>query len=186
MLNELVFVTSNENKVKEAQEILEFPITLYSAELDEIQNLDVEEVVRKKTETAFEKVKKPLIVDDAGLYLNVWKGFPGAYVKYVKEYAGLDRLQKWLALETDNTAIVVAAIGYHDGKQVRTFRGEVKGRFVAPRGENGWGFDPFFLPDGEEKTWGEVPSGEKNKNSHRSRALEKLKTFLIENNYIKE
>jgi XTP/dITP diphosphohydrolase len=177
-MQSLVFVTGNENKVKEAQAILGFPIEIYSAEFDEIQDLDVEKVVRKKTQTAFEKVQKPLIVDDAGLYVNVWNGFPGSFVKYLKDYAGLDRMQKWLELEDDNSVTVVAAVGYHDGETIHTFRGEVTGKFVRPRGEGGWGFDKYIIPTELDKTWGEVSEEEKNRTSHRRRALEKFSQFL--------
>jgi non-canonical purine NTP pyrophosphatase (RdgB/HAM1 family) len=186
MLNELVFVTSNENKVKEAQAILGFSVEIASLEIDEIQTLDVEDVARHKAQKAFEKVKKPLIVDDAGLYVEAWEGFPGSFVKFVQKTAGLDVINKWLDTENNRYVTVVSAIGYHDGNQVHTFRGEVHGEFVKPRGEHGWGFDPYFIPEGENQTWGELSQTRKNETSHRKQALEKLKAFLTENNYIKE
>ncbi len=177
-MRSLVFVTGNKNKAQEAQSILEIPIEIANLEIDEIQELDVEKVVHKKAESAYEKIRKPLIVDDAGLYVEAWNGFPGALVKHLHTSNGLDTINKWLSLENNRNVRVVAAVGYHDGKNILTFKGEIVGSFVDPRGENGWGFDSYILPKGHDKTWGEMESVQKNIMSHRYKALKQLKEYL--------
>ncbi|HRN96447.1 MAG TPA: RdgB/HAM1 family non-canonical purine NTP pyrophosphatase [Candidatus Levybacteria bacterium] len=177
-MNSLVFVTGNKNKVKEAQSILEIPIEIADIDVQEIQDLDVEKVVHKKAESAYQIVKKPLIVDDAGLYIEAWNGFPGALVKHLHVSNGLETINKWLSLEKNRKVRIVAAIGYHDGNKVFIFTGEIAGTFVEPRGDKGWGFDSFILPEGYDKTWGEMESYEKNAMSHRRQALEKFKEYL--------
>lgn len=181
---DITFVTGNTNKVKEVESILGIPLKGKKLDLDEIQNIDVEVVARKKAQSAFDIIKTPLIVDDAGLYVKAWKGFPGAYVKHVHDYATLERLEKWIQLENNSKVKVIAVVAFHDGTKIHTFQGEVDGEFVSPRGDGGWGFDKFILPKGSKQTWGEMTTDEKNKSSHRNRALLKFKTFLVKNNYI--
>lgn len=178
-MKSLFFVTGNKNKAQEAQSILEIPIEITDVDIPEIQDLDVEKVVREKAESAFKIVKKPLVVDDAGLYVEAWNGFPGALVKHLQISNGLETIDKWLSLEENRRVRVVAAVGYHDGEQVLTFKGEVSATFVNPRGSNGWGFDSYILPDGYDQTWGEMGSEEKNLMSHRYKALAKFKEYLI-------
>src|SRR3989344_9253219 len=167
----LCIVSTNKGKVREAQHILGFPLEQIDLELDEIQSLDIEEIARKKAEEAFRIIKKPLIVDDVGLYLNVWKGFPGPLTKFLEKSSGYLHM---LRNEANRRAVVKAVIGYHDGKKVHTFLGEVEGEIVkSPRG-NGWGFDPIFMPIGKSKTFAEMTIEEKSKISHRKKALKKL------------
>lgn len=177
-MQHLIFVTGNNNKFQEAESILGLQLEHTEVELDEVQDMDVEVVVAKKAQTAYEKIRKPLFVDDAGIYVTSWKGFPGALVKFIDKSCGLDTMLKWLKLEKDNSATVVASIGYHDGKEVHTFRGEIHGIFDDRKGEYGWGFDPYFTPQGYKKSWGEMGPDEKNKTSHRRKALEEFKAYL--------
>lgn len=186
MLEKLIFVTSNKGKAQEAQEILDFPIQIIHLELDEIQDMSLEKIIHKKAQAAYEIIKKPLIVDDVGFFVEAWNGFPGPFIKYVGK-AGEElnnMVLKWISLEENKRVVVKAAIGFHDGNSVRVSQGEAWGTIVPPRGKKGWGFDPIFVPDGYTLTWAEMTSDVKNTISHRGRALEKLKMFLIENEYI--
>ena len=75
----------------------------------------------------------------------------------------------------------VAVIGFHDGELVHTFRGEIKGTIIdIPRGENGWGWEPIFVPVGETRTFAEMKEKEKNKISHRFHALSAFEKYLRE------
>ena len=70
--------------------------------------------------------------------------------------------------------VAVLALAWPDG-EIATFRGEVHGRLVwPPRGERGFGYDPIFVPDGYDMTFGEIDPDEKHRISHRARAFEKL------------
>ena len=184
-MNELYFVTSNEGKIKEAKMILDFPIKAVKADLIEIQSLDLEEIVRDKAQRAFALVQKPLIVDDVGLYVEAWNGFPGPFVKQLRDSVGNLGFLKMMENETNRRVIAKAAVGFHDGKEIHTFTGEVKGQLaLEPRGEGGWGWDPIFIPEFSDKTYAEMTPEGKNSVSHRRAALEIFKNFLTQHNII--
>lgn len=176
---ELSFVTSNKGKVKEAESILGFPIRIADIDLPEIQSLDLHEIVRAKALLAYEKVGKPVFVDDVGIFVDAWNGFPGPFIKYLREAGGNELLLRMLQQESIRTAVTKAVIGYYDGGKVEIFEGVARGEIVrSPRGADGWGFDPIFQPEGSSLTWSEMGDVEKNKISHRSQALAKFKDFL--------
>lgn len=178
-MEQLYFVTSNKGKIKEAEMILGIPINPMNADLEEIQSLDLEEIVKAKAIKAFELVHKPLFVDDVGLYIEVWNGFPGPFIKYLCEAVGSKGLLRMMKDETNRQLVAKAMIGFHDGKEVFTFMGEVEGTLATkPRGEGGWGWDPVFIPAFTEKTYAELTATEKNAVSHRRAALENFKTYL--------
>lgn len=176
---ELYFVSSNEGKIIEAQHILGFPLKIAKLSLHEIQSLDVEEIVRIKAEDAYRQIQQPLLVDDAGMYIEAWNGFPGPFIKFVSDAGGPDLLLQMMRSETNRKAYFQASIGYHDGKDIHIFSGKVFGHVTdEKRGENGWGFDPVFQPDGHTLTLSEMTLEDKNKISHRKFALEQLRSFL--------
>ena len=175
----LYFVTRNEGKVKEVEEILGILVHPFRADLEEIQSLDLEEIVRAKVQRAFELVGKPLFVDDVALHFEAWNGFPGPFIKYLCEAVGNEGLLKMMKDELNRHVTAKAAIGFHNGKEVITFVGEVKGTMAKePRGESGWGWDPIFVPVHTEKTYAELTPEEKNAVSHRRVALERFRECL--------
>ncbi len=175
---ELYFVTSNTNKVREAERILKVKLKHISLDIEEIQTIHVEEVVKNKAHKAFDAVKKPVFVEDTGLYIKAWNGFPGALIKWLLKCLGNEGICKILG-DYDRTAVVRTCIGIYDGKTHQVFTGEVKGRIVKkPRGETNFGWDPIFMPDGYEKTYAELPPHIKDKISMRNLAFEKMKEFL--------
>lgn len=103
MKDQLFFVTGNEGKMMEAQRILGFPIEIVKFDLEEIQSLDLAEIVRHKVLQAYQIVKKPVFVDDVGLYVSAWNGFPGPFVKYLREAGGNELLLRMMRLENDRS-----------------------------------------------------------------------------------
>lgn len=179
MVEKLHFVTGNEGKAKEAQAILEMPVEIVNLELAEIQSLDLEKIVRHKASQAFNLIKKPVIVDDVGLYVVAWSGFPGPFIRFIIDSGGPMLLIKMLGDEANRNAEAVAAIGFSDGNQTLSFLGRLEGQIAETiRGNQGWGWDPIFIPHGRDQTFAEMGPEEKNKISHRRLALEKLKNFL--------
>ncbi|MBI2195849.1 MAG: RdgB/HAM1 family non-canonical purine NTP pyrophosphatase [Candidatus Levybacteria bacterium] len=177
----ITFVTSSKGKVREAEKILNIPLEAKQVDLDEIQELSLEKIALHKVNQAFSLVKKPVIVDDVSLEIDAWKGFPGPLIKWIlkTENDTAKLLLKMLVGEKNRKATVRLAIGFHDGKKPHVFYGEVKGKIATEiRGDNGFGWDPVFVPQGEEKTYAQMSVGEKNKISHRRKALDKLKDFL--------
>lgn len=180
-MTELCFVTGNKGKVAEAKAILDVPVVAYPMELDELQSLDLEKIVTYKVNQAYARVGKPVFVDDVGLYIQTFNGFPGPFVKFLLEAGGNGLLLKMMSGQTDRNVIARAAIAYHDGTNIHTFIGDVNGVIAPePRGDGGWGWDPVFIPQGKDMTYAEMGQVEKNAISHRRAALEKLKQFLRE------
>ena len=178
-MEQLYFVTSNEGKIKEAEMILGIPIKPIRADLEEIQSLELEEIVKAKARKAFELIQKPLFVDDVGFYIEAWNGFPGPFIKHLCDAVGNEGLLKMMKNEINRKIIVKAAIGFHNGKEVITFIGEVKGTLAGEsRGQGGWGWDPIFIPSHTDKTYAELTVEEKNAVSHRREALEIFKKYL--------
>ena len=179
-MDNILFVTGNRNKVAEATQILGYPLEIADIDLDEIQSLDINEVVMKKAETAYAILKKPLIVEDVGVFVNAWNGFPGPLIKFIHKSGNdsYELLLRMLDIESDKTAIVKAVIGYHDGKDIHITEGSFIGTFVDKKGQNGWGFDAYMIPAGYDKTFGELGDDVKNRISHRAKAFRNLKLFL--------
>lgn len=179
----ITFVTGSKGKGREAEKILNIPLEVKSLDLDEIQELDLEKIALHKVNQAYNLVKSPVIIDDVSVEIDAWKGFPGPLIKWIlkTENDTAKLLLKMLEGEKNRKAKVRLAIGFHDGKKARIFYGEVRGRIAEEiRGENGFGWDPVFIPDGQEKTYAQMSRDEKNEISHRRKALDKLSDFLKE------
>jgi XTP/dITP diphosphohydrolase len=180
-LSKIYFVTGNKGKLKEAEAILDFKLKSVTLDLNEIQSLDIKEVVKQKALDAFDVLQKPLIVDDGGVYFEAWNGFPGPLVKYIDEAGGVDLILKMLKGERNRNILLRSAVGYHDGKRVHAFVGEIKAKIAKiPRGSNGWSWDCIFIPEPYKYTFAELTEKEKSLVSHRKMAFEKLKSYINE------
>ena len=170
-MKEITFVTGNQNKLREFQQILGVDLVNEPLDLPEIQSLDIEKIASYKAEEAYEILKKPVMIEDTGLYLEALNDFPGPLVKFFLDSIGVEKLS-----EFKGGARAATCIAYFDGNHVHTFIGETNGTIVNPRGESSFGFDPVFEYEG--KTYAEMSKEEKNAISHRGKAIKKLKQFL--------
>ena len=180
----LVFVTSNPGKAREAAHLLGRPVKTRPADLREIQSLSFEEVVRAKAAAAAALLGVPVLVEDSGLEVRAWDGFPGPLTKWITMgplgQPGLARLLD--AFEdrraTAVSALAVARPGEGEADAIVAI-GRREGSIApAPRGTHGFGWDVLFIPDGETRTYAEMPSDEKNSDSHRARAFTALRVRL--------
>lgn len=131
--------------------------------------------------TAQRAVPTLVLADDSGLEVDALGGAPGIFsARYAGANASdkenIGKLLGELAHRRDRTARFRCVLALaRDGKLLRTFEGVVEGAIVdLPRGSGGFGYDPVFMPDGSEQTFGELPSELKNQISHRGRAVRKL------------
>lgn len=171
------FVTSNRNKFAEAGKILDFEIKQAKLEIPEIQSLKVKDIVEDKARKAYEKLRKPVIVEDTALYIRSWRNFPGPLISWVIKTMGINGICKFTGKE--RTAKAEACVAYYDGKKMRTFSGSVRGIISKkPRGARRFDWDRIFIPEGEKRTFAEMEIEEKNKISHRMKAFGKMKRFL--------
>ena len=174
----ITFVTSNDNKVREAEGVLGIGLKRKNIELEEIQSMDLKEIVGYKVKQAYKKIRKPVIAEDTGLYVDAWNGFPGPFIKWVKDVVGYDIFPKSIP-KNNRGATWVTTYAYYDGKELLLFEGKTKGRLATKqRGDKGWGFDVLFIPDAETRTLAELGSEAKPKFSARYKALKKLKKYL--------
>ncbi len=178
----LAFVTSNKHKLEEAAKIMKlYGIELYMvpAAKSEVQASRLEDVALLAARYAYEELRKPLIVEDAGLFIDALKGFPGPYSSFVFKTVGVNGILKLMNGVDDRRARFKAAVAYIDGNCEVVFTGEVEGTItLEPRGTKGFGFDPIFVPLGEKRTFAEMSVDEKNRYSHRAKALRKLGSWL--------
>ncbi|HEX6711057.1 MAG TPA: RdgB/HAM1 family non-canonical purine NTP pyrophosphatase [Rubrobacter sp.] len=179
-----IFVTTNEHKRREVQQILGVELERADLDLPEIQAIDPAEVATEKARTAREALGKPglpVIVEDSGLMVDVWDGFPGALTKWLMRRVGNEGLLRMLGPDDDRSARAVCVVALAEANgTVRTFRGEVRGTLAPePRGEGGFGYDPVFVPEGSSLTYAEMGEG-KNTDSHRARAFRAVRQWLGE------
>jgi XTP/dITP diphosphohydrolase len=183
---ELLFVSDNIHKYEEVRAVareLGFDVQLMPGLKLEVQSDSIEEVSRKSAILAYLLVGRPLLVEDAGLYIHALGGFPGPYSSFVYRTIGIEGVLKLLEGVSDRRACFKSVTTVIYEPFIVVGHGEVCG-FITdrPRGSRGFGFDPIFTPDGSEKTFGEMSLEEKNRFSHRAKsvysALSKLRKMM--------
>lgn len=184
MTRRLLFVSSNEEKFREIRGGLVVPgLTVERVDLDvpEIQALDPAEVAAYKARRAYEQAGgAAVLVEDTGLALRAWNGYPGALVKWLVRAVGEEGLCRQLDAWPDRAARATVALCLNDGRESRCFNGVAEGRITAgPRGTHGFGWDSIFQPDGWDITYGEMRREDKMRISMRARAVEALRTYLL-------
>ncbi len=175
----LTFITGNKDKFNEASQIIP-ELLQKDIDLIEIQSLDSQEIINHKLNEARRLVSGDIVVEDNSLSLDCLNGLPGSLIKWFLKTIGNDGLVK-ITQDFDNsnaTAKVIVGLLNEDGT-TEFFTGEVKGKIVTPRGNQGFGWDPIFEPTGFTKTYGEMTMEEKNQINARIIAIDKLKEFLI-------
>lgn len=171
----LILVSSNPNKGIEAERILGLPLLRVSISLPEIQAATVEEITHYKLEVARTKGYNRLIVEDVSLGFDELGNFPGPYVRWLLEAAGGKGLAAIAYALNNRAARAQCCVGYWNGREVKTFLGEVPGTIlVEPRGQRHFGWDAWFEPRDTKKTFAEMTDAEKDAISHRGRAYRLL------------
>jgi len=173
--------TGNAHKVKEAAHVLApYGIALEHLPVErvEIQADDLAEIAKYSLSMIY--FDKPVCVEDAGVSIDRWRGFPGPYSSYVLERLGNPGILQLMEGESNRSARYTSALAYRDEGGVRVFMGEVEGEIAySIRGTNGFGYDPIFIPkESDGRTFGEMSDEEKNRLSHRARAFESLAKWL--------
>ncbi|OJD34118.1 inosine triphosphate pyrophosphatase [Diplodia corticola] len=176
----LNFVTGNRHKLREAAAILSGHVELRSrsaADVPEIQGTP-QEIAADKCRRAAIAVNGPALVEDTALELHALNGMPGPYIRPFFTAIGNDGLRSLLAAYDDKAATSVCVLAYCDGpgEEPIIFEGRCTGAIVAPRGSNGFAYDPIFEYEG--KTFAEMDPAFKNRVSDRYEALNKLRLWL--------
>lgn len=186
---ELIFASHNENKVKEIRSVLPDSIQLLSLndigfhqEIEETGST-LEENSKIKAETIYKETGKNVFADDSGLFVEALNGDPGVFSS---RYAGtgnsednIKKLLNELNSKINRKAYFQSVFCIIIDGEIHYVSGEVHGEIInEPRGNQGFGYDPVFVAEGYEKTFGEMDPVQKNQISHRAKAVQKLINFI--------
>ncbi len=175
-----IFITGNQSKADYLSRQLGITIGHQKIELDELQSIDLHVIVEHKLRQAFEAVKKPVLVEDVSLEFNALGGLPGPFIKWFIDHAGGEACCRMLDGFDDRSAIIRCTFGYFNGENMEFFDSESHGVISDhPRGENGFGFDTFFINDGYNITRAEM-SQEENERTY----AEIMKPFASVRDYL--
>jgi len=175
---DLFFVSSNNHKYQEAKIILNslgINLGFLKSNLEEIQSNSLDAIAMTKARDAFSKFKKPVIVEDDGLFIDSIDGFPGPYSSYVFKTIGNKGILD--LLKNKRKAKFVSIITYCDKTILQSFEGKLNGKISKTQKGKGWGYDPIFIPNNSVKTFAEINN--KNKLSHRYKALKKFSKWYL-------
>jgi XTP/dITP diphosphohydrolase len=190
----IIFASKNEGKVKEVRyilsgieaEILSLNDVGFKDEIPETEDT-FEGNAKIKAKIIYDEFKLPTIADDSGIIATQLGNEPGVFsARYAGENATDEENNKKLIEKLKNfpephRGKFICVAVYYYGNDFIVAMGEVVGEIInLPRGNNGFGYDPLFLPDGYDKTTAELPPEIKNKISHRYKAFSQLKKYLIE------
>lgn len=187
----IYFITTNKGKFREVEAELNkinFDIKQIDIKYPEIQAGTHEEVAVFGLEWLRRRMKKPLMIDDSGLFIDALNGFPGVYSSYVFKTIGYNGILKIMAGEKNRSARFESCIAYAEPKKASVFfKGVCKGKIAdRPKGRDGFGYDPIFIPTGSERTFAEIPMEEKNKMSHRGKSLKQFVKYLKKHAFFEE
>lgn len=188
-MEQLVIASGNEGKIREIRAMLPHIELLSLSDIGFDQDIPepyhtFEENAYAKAHTLHQFSGKNVFADDSGICINALNGEPGVNSAY---YGGLPRsdeknnkrLLEELAGKEDRSAYYKAVICLVWKGQVHYFEGICPGRIIdTPRGDRGFGYDPLFIPDGYDHTFGELPLSLKNELSHRGKAVKKMVEFI--------
>lgn len=187
--SKIIFATNNLNKVieirqslKEGFKILSLKEAKINIEIDE-PFFTLEENALQKAKTIYELSSQPCFSEDTGLFAEALNGAPGVRsARFAGENASneenIDKLLSLLPLN-NRTAYFKTVVCYISKTGIKYFEGECYGKIIMEkRGSKGFGYDSVFIPDGSEKTFAEMDIEEKNKFSHRKKAVDKFIKYL--------
>lgn len=174
----VTFITGNQNKADYLSKYLGHPVAHLKLDLDEIQSMDLKEIVEHKVRQAYEIIKKPVIVEDVALEFEALGGLPGPFIKFFVEKVPFEVICSMInGLTRKATARCI--FGYYDGKDLKLFEGGLKGEIAEkPAGNNGYGWDRIFIPQGYKVTRASFDEGDDQKTYLKIKPFAKLKKYL--------
>ncbi len=174
----LTIISSNQRKIDELKLLLgnDFEVEVMKFEYPELKMDDGCEISKAAAKMLAERLKKTVLVEDSGFFIEALNGFPGTSTKYVHNLIGIKGFLKLMKGVKNRKCQYKSAIGLcSPGKQPLCFLGTEEGKVaLKAKGSKGWGQDPIFIPKGKNKTYGELgyPEGF---HPFRRNAVEKMK-----------
>ena len=191
-MSELYFVSNNLHKYSEIKsmsndKIIGLDLKFCKQDIIEIQNEKIEKIAIEKAKSAYNIVKKPIIIEDDGLFIKSLNGFPGQYSKFILKSIGNIGIIRLLKGSSDRSAYFKSIFVYNDGIIVKVFYGKIIGKISSTITEGGWGYDPIFIPlnrnNKKDITFAKLSQiNKKNELSHRRIAFYKFIKWFNQNN----
>ena len=192
----LVFATQNNGKYREVNKMMPSNVSLLS-----LNDLNFEENIKEtgktlkqnakiKSDFIFENFRINCFADDTGLEIDSLNGMPGVYsARFAGENCNsqdnIEKVWKLLTIHKNTNARFKSVFSLNINGKTFFFEGKIDGKIIFERkGQNGFGYDSIFIPNGHSRTLAELNLVEKNKISHRSEALKKLIMFLDKQKYL--
>ena len=175
-----VFITGNQSKADYLSRQLGVTLQHQQMELDELQSTDLHVIVAHKLEQAYQRARRPVLVEDVSLVFSALGDLPGPYIKWFVEHAGDEACCRMLDGFSDRSAVIRCTFGYYDGSCMEFFDSELPGIISEmPRGTNGFGFDRFFIHIGQTITRAEM-SQEENEHTYATqmKPFAKVRDFI--------
>lgn len=176
-----VFITGNQHKADHLSRLIGMPLEHIKLDLDEIQSADLKEVAAHKVKQAYGLVKRPVFVEDVALGFEALGGLPGPFIKFfVTAEDGMENLCRMLDGFASRRAYGECVYAYFDGERLELFHGGIHGEVSRhPRGEDGFGWDAIFCPDGYDgKTRAELTEDQYAAVYKIIKPIDELKKFL--------
>ncbi|HEY2004686.1 MAG TPA: non-canonical purine NTP pyrophosphatase [Candidatus Saccharimonadia bacterium] len=174
----LYFITGNAGKFQEITALIP-DLKQLKLDLEEVQSLDPKVVIEHKLAQAAAVHDGAFIIEDTSLELRCLQGLPGTFIKWFEETIGIDGIAALAMKHENRTAIARSTIGYRDPSgNTHFFSGEIEGEIVPPRGSKNFGWNPIFVPNGHDRTFGEMTIEDKNRISMRAIAARQLAANL--------
>ena len=169
---EIYFASSNMHKFSEAKAVLSnHKLTHFPFDYNELRYDTPTEIAIDAVIEAYRRVKKPIFVEDSGLFIDSLNGFPGTFSAWALKKISLEGILTLLKNKTDRNSHFESSIAYHDGSNIHVFKGVTEGEISKLiSGKDGFGYDPIFIPRGYDQTFAQSIEL-KNKLSHRYKSL---------------
>ena len=183
-MRKIYFVTTNKHKFEEVQDVLkDYPIELEQLDLEYEENHDLgmEEIAKTAAKKLANKLNKPIILEDTGLFFEAYPGFPGALPKFVITTLGYKGIFKLLEGESKKAYFQTVAAFCEPGKEPVTFEGKLYGEFtnkVHNKDKDTMPYNRIFKVKGEDRTISDMTLQEFNAVSHRAKVFRKFGEFI--------
>lgn len=178
-MKNVTFITGNQNKADYLFRLLGFSMNHKKLDLKEIQSLDLREIVEHKVKQAYELTKTAVIVEDVSLEFAVYGKLPGTFIKFFIDESFETILSMLEGKSRKATARCV--FGYFDGENIKFFESKLDGEIAdTPSGENGYGWDKIFIPEGYKVTRASLNKKDNDKTYLQIKPISQLKNFLNE------
>ena len=174
----VTFITGNQAKADYLSKYLGMNLKHTKIDLDEIQSLDLKSIVEHKARQAYEIVKSPVLVEDVSLEMKAFGRLPGPFIRFYVDEVPFETICRSLD-GLDRAAVARCTFGYFDGKNLEFFEGHLHGEIAEhPAGDNGYGWDRIFIPEGYSVTRACLNEDEDRKTYLRIKPLQAVKEYL--------